>query len=182
MEIGAKQFGAGCPTGPAMPPGRWLSLGGTGASAYAPDLQSVLQIYRERNRSRGFIAGSIHESVPNVGELPIGTRGLCNVDDQRHAKPADRSLPANEAGQDHGFVGRCHAGSREQGILGTAAGSTRVVGRVELASADRTEEIIAGIARSGHFARFTTARLRGDSANAFGTGRNRKIANKPRAD
>src|SRR5271165_2252134 len=94
METGAKQLGAGCPTGPTMPPGRWIGLGGTGASSHAPDFQPLLPIHRERNGRRGPVSGSVSASVSDPVELSISTRGVCDLDDQCDEKLADRSLSA----------------------------------------------------------------------------------------
>ena len=180
MEIGANQFGAGCPTGPAMPPGRWRSLGRTGASPHSPDLQSVLSLYRQWHGGRGFVAGSIPAGVPDTRKLSFGPRRISDLDDQRHAKPADRPLPSYQAGPDYGFSRRCDAGGGEQRVGGTPARRASVVGRTERPSAGGADEIITGVARSSHLARFAAAGLRGDPANAGGAGRNSKIANQPR--
>ena len=79
METGARQIGAGCPTGPAMPPGRRFGLGGTGASTHAPDFQPVLPVYRERHGSRGPLK-SIFASVRT--RQPLGPWRIRNLDDQ----------------------------------------------------------------------------------------------------
>ncbi len=114
MEIGAKQLGAGCPTGPAMPPGRWFRLGGVGASAHPAHLQSVLPVYREWHGGGGLVSGSFSAGLPYAGQLPFGTRGLRNLDDQCYKEFVDRSLPANQARPHYRFAGRCYAGGREQ--------------------------------------------------------------------
>ncbi len=180
MEIGAKQLGAGCPTGPAMPPGRWFGLGGTGASTYAPDFQSVLPVYRERHGGRGSVSRSISKGVPDAGELPFGTRRICHLDDERNQEPADRSLPSNETGPDYGFAGRCHAGGGEQGIVRSASRRAGTAPGTERAGADSTYETLARIARGGYIARFAAAGLCGNSAQPGSTGRNCKIAHQPR--
>ncbi len=179
MEIGAEQLGAGCPTGPALPPGRWFGLGGTGASTYAPDLQFVLPIYREWHGGRGPFSGSISEGIPDAGKLSIDARRICNVDDERHPKSADRSLSANEAGSDYGFAGRCDAGSGEQRVVRAASRRTGAAERVERAGADGTHETLAGIAGSGYIARLAAAGLCRDSAEPGGTRRNSKVAHQP---
>jgi hypothetical protein len=179
MEIGAKQFGAGCPTGPTMPPGRWISLGGTGASAYAPDFQHMLPVHREWYGCRGSFAGSFFAGISHLGELSIGTRWLCDLDDQRHKKSADRSLPENETGSHYGFAGRRDAGGGEQGIGGPKTGPAALVGRVEFAGAIGVDQAFAGIARGSDFAGSTATRLRGDSADACRAGRHGEVSHKP---
>ncbi len=179
MEIGAKQLGAGCPTGPAMPPGRWFGLGGTGASTYAPDLQPVLPVYRERHRSRGFVSRGISAGVPYARELSLSARWIRHVDDQRYQKPADRSLPANEAGSHYGFAGRCYAGGGEQRVVGAASGRTSAAPRVERAGTDGANQAFAGVARGSDSARLATTGLRGNSAEPGGTGRYGKVAHQP---
>src|SRR5208337_4778280 len=88
-KMGRRKLGAGCPTGPAMPPGRWLGLGGTCASAYQAHLQYLLPICGEPHGSPRFVARGFPSSVPDVGELPVGARRLRNLDDQRDAQSAD---------------------------------------------------------------------------------------------
>lgn len=181
MEIGAKQLGAGCPTGPTMPPGRWISLGGTGASAYAPDFQPLLPVYREWHGCGGSVSGSISAGVPDLGELPIGTRWICNLDDQRNSEFVDRSLPANQARPHHGFAGRFDAGGREQRVIGSTAGRTGASGRVEHAGTDSADETFSRTARSGNFAGFATIGLRGNSTVAFSAGRHGEVSHQSRA-
>ena len=179
MEIGAKQLGAGCPTGPAMPPGRRFSLGGAGASSYAPDLQPMLPVYRERHGGRGSLSGSISASVSDAGELSFGARRIRYVDDQRHAKPADRSLSPNQARPDNGFAGRCNAGGGEQRVGRTAARRAGAVGRVERASASGVDQAFAGVTRGGYFARLAATGLRGDSTESGSARGYRKVTNQP---
>ena len=180
MEIGAKQLGAGCPTGPAMPPGRWLGLGGTGASSHASDLQFVLPVYRERHGSRGPFSGSISASVPDAGKLSIGTRRICNLDDQRNQKPADRSLPANQTRPDHRFAGRCDAGGGEQRVVWKAPRRAGAAGRVERAGADGADEAFSGVTRGGYFAGPAAIGVRRNTAKPGGAGGYSKIPYQPR--
>ena len=179
METGARQIGAGCPTGPAMPPGRWFRLGGTGASTHAPDFQPVLPVYRERHGSRGPLSRSIFASVPDAWQLPLGTRRIRNLDDQRHEKLADRSLPADQAGPDYRFAGRCNGGGGEQGVGGTTARPASAIGGIECASADGADQAFTGIARGGNTARLATTGLRGNSTEPGGAGGYRKVTHQP---
>src|SRR5262249_29832404 len=81
--------GAGCPTVPAMPPGRRLCLGGACASPFASHIQHLLQVYRQPNGSRGLVAGCVPSGIPDACELPLGAWRLCNVDDECDAQSPD---------------------------------------------------------------------------------------------
>ncbi len=179
MEIGAKQLGAGCPTGPAMPPGRRFGLGGTGASSYAPDIQPMLPVYREWNGGRGSLSGSISASVPDAGELSLGARRICDVDDQRHAKPADRPLSPNQARPNNGFTGRCNASGGEQRIGRPSARRAGTFGRVERASASCIDQAFAGVTRGSYFAGLAATGLCGNSTKSGSARRYRKVTNQP---
>src|ERR1700733_4736537 len=106
-----------------MPPGRRFRLGGACTPTYAPDLQHLLPVYREWNRSRGFVAGCVFASVPYTWELSVGAWRVCHLGDFGYAQLVDRSLPADQARSVDGFFGRRHAGGGEQGIGWAAAGS-----------------------------------------------------------
>jgi hypothetical protein len=178
--MGLRKLGAGCPTGPALPPGRWLGLGGTCTSALAPDLQCMLSVRRQSNRGRGYFAGSILAGVPDAGELSVGTRRICNVDDQRDQKFADRPLSQNQAGSPDGLAGRCHAGSGEQGIERATPGPAGAIERIKRASAIGADKTFAGVARGSDFARPAAIGVRGDSAGIGGAGRHGEVSNQSR--
>ena len=170
MEIGAKQLGAGCPTGPAMPPGRRFGLGGVGASPYAPHIQLVLPVHREWHGSRRPLSGSVLEGVPDVGKLSSGTRRVCNLDDQRDTEPADRPLPSNEAGPHHRFAGRRHAGGGEQRVGGASPRPASAAWRVERASADGFNQTLTGVTGSGNITRLAATGICGDSTEPGSAG------------
>ena len=77
--MGLRKLGAGCPTGPALPPGRWLGLGGTCAPPLAPHFQCVLPLRRQPHRSRGYFPGSFPARIPDSRQLPLGTRRFVSV-------------------------------------------------------------------------------------------------------
>src|SRR5215472_6454332 len=79
--MGLRKIGAGCPTGPAMSPGRWFGLGGTCAPPFAPHLQHLLPVHGQPHGGRRPGAGCIPSRVPDAGELPLGARRLCDVGD-----------------------------------------------------------------------------------------------------
>jgi hypothetical protein len=142
-NMGLTTLGAGCPTGPAMPPGPWLGLGGTCAPPLAPDLQRLLSVHRQSNRSGRFVAGSFYARVQDLGKLPLGARRLCDVGNQRDAKLADRSLPAHQAGSHYRFARRQDARGREQAIERAASRRIGLTGRIERASAKRVDKTFA---------------------------------------
>src|SRR5271169_5722618 len=110
-----------------MPPGRRFSLGGACTPPHAPHLQHLLPVYREWNGSRGSIAGSVPAGVPYAWELSVGARGICDLGNFGYTEPADRSLPADQAGPVDGFFGRRDAGGGKQGIGWAATGSAAFV-------------------------------------------------------
>jgi hypothetical protein len=179
--MGLRKLGAGCPTGPALSPGRWLGLGGTCAPPLAPHFQCVLPLRRQSHRSRGYFPGSFPASIPDSRQLPLGTRRICHVDDQRHKKFADRSLPPNEARPANRLSRRCHARCGEQGVGGAAAGSASAVERIERPSTIGVDTAFTGIARGGCFAGPATTRLCGDPASAGGARRHGKVSHQSRA-
>lgn len=180
-KMGLRKLGAGCPTGPAMSPRRRVGLGGACTSTYAPDLQHLLPVHGEPNRGRRFVAGRFSAGVQDVAELSFRAWGLWNLGYERDAKPADRSLPENQAGPVDGFAGRQNAGGREQRVGGTQAGPASVAGRVERTSTKGIDAAFAGIARGGDFAGSAAAGIRGDSSGAGSTGRNGQVTNQSRA-
>ncbi len=180
--MGLRKLGAGCPTGPAMPPGRWLGLGGTCASAHAANLQHLLSICRESHGSRGFDARCVPSRVPDIGKLPLGTRRICDVDDERNAQPADRSLPADEARPHNGFTGRQDAGGGEQSDVGAETRRIGALGRVERAGAKCADAAFAGIAGGGGLARPAATRVCRNTKCAGGAGRHGEVADQPRKD
>ena len=180
--MGLRKLGAGCPTGPALPPGRWLGLGGTCTSALASHFQCLLPVRRQSNRGRGHFAGGILARISDIGKLSLGARGICDVDDQRDKKFADRPLPPDEAGSPDRFFGRCHAGSGEQGISRAPARSAGTGERVERASAIGAHQAFAGVTRGGDFARPATIRVCGDSAGVGSAGRHGKVSNQSRTN
>ena len=180
--MGLGELGAGRPIGPALPPGRWLGLGGTCTSSLASHLQCVLPIRWQPNRSRGHYTGSVSASISDACELSFGAWRIRNVDDQRDKKSVDRSLSPDQTGQADRFLGRCHAGGGEQRIHGTAARSAGAAERVERTSAGRVDKTFAGVARSGDFERFAAVRVCRDTGSAGGAGRDGKVSHQPRTD
>ena len=181
-KSGLMTFGAGCPTGPAMPPGRLLGLGRTCAPAHPAYLQPVLPVYRQFRGSRGHVAGSFSPGVPYARQLSFGAWRVCHMDDQRNAQSADRPLPANQTGSHHRFAGRCHARGRKQGLLGQASGSVGVARRTQPASAIGIDTTLTRTARGGSFARFAAARICRDSDCTFRSRRHREIPDQPGAN
>jgi hypothetical protein len=180
--MGLRKLGAGCPTGPAMPPGRWLGLGGTCAPAYASSLQRMLPICGQPKRSRGHFPGSVSSRVPDAGKLSFRAWGLCDLDDQRDQEFVDRSLPEDEARSHHRFPGRCHARGREQGIFRAASGRAGAAGRIERAGAGGADEAFAGTAGSGNFAGPATTGVCGDSRSIERAGRNSEVTDQSGKD
>jgi hypothetical protein len=178
--MGLRKLGAGCPTGPALPPGRWLGLGGTCTPALASHFQCVLSVRRQSNRGRGYFAGSVLARVSNVGELSFGAWRVRNVDDQRDTKLADRPLSSNQTGSPDGFPGRRYASGGEQGIERASAGSAGAGERVERAGAVGAHEAFAGIARSGNLARPPATGVCGDSDSVGSAGGHGEVANQSR--
>jgi hypothetical protein len=179
--MGLRKIGAGCPIGPAMPPGRGLGLGGACASAFAPSLQRVLPIRRQSHRGRRYFAGGFLACVPNARELSFGAWGLCDVDDQRHTKPVDRPLPSNQKGPRDIFSRRFHGGGREQGIGGAAAGRASAARRTERAGAVSADPALARVTRSCDFARPAAVGVCGNSAGARSARGNGEVTHQPRA-
>src|SRR5215475_8073793 len=180
--MGLRELGAGCPTGPAMPPGRGLGLGGTCAPSHAPSLQRMLSLCGQSHGSRGYFAGGVPAGVSYAGELPFGAWGICDVGNECDAELADRPLPAHEARSFDGFARRCHAGGGEQRIVGAAARPTSVARRIELAGAERVDAALTGVARSGDSAGPATTGVRGNSTDLGSTRRYGKVAHQSRTD
>jgi hypothetical protein len=180
--MGLGELGAGRPIGPALPPGRWLGLGGTCTSSLAPHFQCVLSIRWQPNRSRGHYARSVSASVPDAGELPVSARRVCNLDDQRDKKPADRSLSANQTRPSDRFTGRRHASNGEQGIRRAATGPASAAERVERSGTERINKAFARVARGSNFERFAAVGVCRDSGTAGGAGGDREVSDQPRTD
>jgi hypothetical protein len=180
--MGLGELGAGRPIGPALPPGRWLGLGGTCTSSLASHLQCVLPIRWQPNRSRGHYTGSLSARVSNARELSFGTWGVYDVDDQRNQESADRSLSPNQTGPADRLTGRCHAGGGKQRVRGEAAGSASALERVEWTGSKRTDQTFAGVARGGHSERFATTGICPNSGSIGRTGRDGKVSDQSRAD
>ena len=180
MEIGAKQLGAGCPTGPAMPPGRRFGLGGASASPHSPHLQPVLPVHRERHGGRGPLSGSVFEGIPDAGELSLGTWRFCNMDDLRHTEPADRPLPSNEAGPYNRLARRCHASDRKQRVGGATSRRASAARRIEFASTGGFDQAFPGIAGGCYIARFAAVGICRDSAESGRAGRYGKVTHQSR--
>jgi len=180
--MGLKKLGAGCPTGPALPPGRWLGLGGTCAPTLAAHLQRMLPIRRKPDGSRGHLSGGFSTSLPDDWQLSLGARRICDVGDQRDSQSVDRSLPQNQARPANRFARRRDARRGEQGIGGTSARPASTGERVERASAIGPDETLSRVARSSNLARPAATRVRGDSASAGSTGRDSEVADQSRAN
>jgi len=65
-----------------------------------------------------------------LGSYRSAHGGFCDVGDKRDAKPADRSLPADEAGPGDGFAGRCDAGGGKQGVGGRRPDELALLGEL----------------------------------------------------
>jgi hypothetical protein len=150
--MGLKKLGAGCPTGPAMPPGRWLGLGGACAPSFAAGLQHMLPIRGQSHGSRRYLAGGFSPRVSDARKLSFGARWICDVDDKRDAKSADRPLPEDETRPGDRFSGRRHACCGNEGVRGPAAGRTSAIRRAEQPSRDSLDAPFAGVARGRNFA------------------------------
>ena len=175
--MGLRELGAGCPTGPALPPGRWLGLGGTCTSTLAPHLQHLLSIRWQPNRGRGHFTGGLLASVPDSGKLPLSPRRLCNLDDQRDQKSADRPLSPYQTRSADRFSRRSYARGGEQRIYGSAPRPAGPDERVERPDSKRADQALAGVTRSGHFARPPAIGICGDSARAGSARRHCEISN-----
>lgn len=180
--MGLRKLGAGCPTGPAMSPGRRLGLGGTCASPLASHIQHLLPVHRQPYGSRRSGPGCVPTGIPDIGKLPLRARRVCDLGNQRDAEFADRPLPEDEARSDYRFAGRCDAGGGEQRGFGAAAGSAGVAGRVERASAESFDSAFTGIARGGNLARLAAIGVCRDSECAVGAGRHGEVADQSRKD
>src|SRR5437879_6218817 len=134
-----------------MPPGRRFGLGRACAPPFAPNLQHLLSVYGEWHRGGRSFAGRFLAGLPDSGELPVSAWRVCNVGDERDAKLADRSLPADETGPGDRFAGRCDAGGGKQGVGGTATGRAGTAGRAERASAEGVDQAFGGIAGGRDF-------------------------------
>jgi hypothetical protein len=178
--MGLTKLGAGCPTGPAMPPGRWLGLGGTCAPPLAAGLQHMLPIRGQSHGSRRYLAGGFSPRVSDGRELSFGAWWICHVDDKRDAKSADRPLSPDETRPCDRFAGRRHAGGGDEGVRGAAAGRAGAIGRAEQPSADSLDAAFARIARSGNFAGSAAIGICRDSAGPERPRRNREITDQPR--
>ena len=171
------RVGAGCPTGPAMPPGRRFSLGGACTSPLTPHLQYLLPVHRQQRRGRGSLTGSILARLSYFGQLSISARRFRNLGNQRHSQPLDRSLPAHQARPDDRFARRCHAGRREQGIGGTQARPAALAQRAQLAGSGCLDQAFARITRSRHFAGLAAIGIHRNTTSFIRTRRDGKIKN-----
>jgi len=174
--MGLRKLGAGSPTGPALPPGRWLGLGGTCTSSLSSHFQCLLSLRWQSHRSRGYFPGGVSAGLPHLGNLSLRSRWFCHLDDQRDQKFAHRPLSSHQARPADRLARRCYARGREQGILRSSSGSTGFDERVGLSSAIRAYSPFPGITRGCHSPRPPAIGVRRDSAGLSCAGRHRQVS------
>jgi hypothetical protein len=174
-----RKIGGRRPTGTRLPPGRRTGLGGTRAAAHAASVQSMLQVHRECDGSRGLEPGGFPPHLQNAVELQTGVWCVSDMVDQRHPESAGGQLPPHAARPADGFDRRRDAAIGRKAFI---CASARQVGGsygIERSAATRLGASFARIAGVGDLARFARTRIQRDPGGAASARRHGKIANQP---
>jgi hypothetical protein len=176
-----RKIGGRRPTGTRMSPGRRACLGGTRAAAYAASVQSVLQVHRQLNRSRGLEPRGLPPHLQDAIELQTRIWSVSDLAHQRHSEFAGGQLPAHAPRPTDRLDRRRDAAAGRTAFIGESARQVGGGDGIERPTAARFGPSFAGIARVGDLARFARTRVQRDSGGAAGAGRHGKIADQSRA-
>ena len=174
-----RKIGGRRPTGTGMSPGRRTGLGGTRAATYAASLQSMLQVHREFDGSRGLEPGGFPPHLQNAIELQTSVWCVSDVADQRHPEFAGRQLPADATRPADRFDRRLDAATGRKAFVGTSARQVSRGYGVERSTATGLGASFARIAGVGDLARFAGTRVQRDTGGAASAGRHGKITDQP---
>lgn len=169
-------------TGPALPAGRWASVGRAGAAPLAARVQYMLPIYRQLDGSGRLKPGSFSQDLSLAGQLPRAFGRIRNLAHQRHSQLAGGSLPANATRSLDGFDRGRDAAARREAVERAHAGQDRRRSAAQRAGAARACEAFAGTPGSCNSSRFAGSGIQRDSRSSLGAGRHGKIKNQPRSN